>query len=492
MAQWRFIAVAAFALLIVPDHPARADVDADYKAANKAYDSGKYPEADRLTTLILKESLNQQGRVTVLILRGISRNALGKYKGAVDDFNKAFALADKQNKGVIRYDRLTSYLGLEQYDDAYKDLLVLAQSYPNDIKDVTLRNIFAVGRRLLKTERHDDLLTLLLALKKANYRGPDPLITTDYLYKYLIQELVDHKRADEAIPLVADLAQYDALMELSTQARYAALRTAPGMAPLLQPQDFPARQLAYAQKLAAQNPKSLKTLTHLVAALRLNARYAEAAKAGQDALKSLAKYDKDAEYELWLRNEVAYALQAQGLFADANALLQPLLKQDAKDNSSLVNQFINLGIMLVEQGRYQDAMAAAAKAHGHSSSYGEKSIQYVNACALSRMGKTAEAEIIFLDMLKKPEEGYDLVTDAALCLKHEDQAAAIVLARLKDKTQQDGMLANLQTCRDNPKRPPLAREMRATLMRLRARPDVKAAIAPVGVVTAQPIACGDN
>ena len=253
---YRYFAIAAASVLLAfalgANAPARADVEADFKAADAAYNVGKYAEAERLTTLVLKADLNPQGRVRVLILRGISRNSLGKYKLAVDDFNKAFTLSDKVNKGVIRYDRLLALINLEDFSGAYKDLLVIAQSYPKDIKDVTLRNIFAVGRHLLKAERHDDWLALLLALRNANYRNPDQVTTTDYLYLHLIRELTDHKRTNDAIALVADLSEYGVLMEISTQARYATLRAAPGISTLLQPQDFAARQLAAAQKVAAQ------------------------------------------------------------------------------------------------------------------------------------------------------------------------------------------------------------------------------------------------
>ena len=493
---YRYFAIAAACVVLVfalgANAPARADVEADFKAADAAYNAGKYAEAERLTTIVLKADLNPQGRVRVLILRGISRNSLGKYKLAVDDFNKAFTLSDKVNKGVIRYDRLLALINLEDFSGAYKDLLVLAQSYPKDIKDVTLRNIFSVGRHLLKTERNDDWLALLLALKKANYRNPDRVTTTDYLYLHLIRELTDHQRTEDAIPLVADLSEYGVLMEISTQARYATLRAAPGISALLQPRDFAARQLATAQKVAAQNAKNLKAMTWLVEALRLNGRYDDAVRAAQDLLKAPARFDKDEESILWLKNELAYALQAQGRFVEANAVLQPLLKLDVKANSSLVNQFINLGTMMLKQGLYLEAMTTAARAHGHSSAYGEKIISYVNACALFRLGKAAQAQAILLDMLKKPEDNYEIVTDAALCLKNEGQAAAIVVKRLQDKEQANSMLSELQLCRENPKRPALARETRAGLMRVRIRAEVKLAIAPVGVIINAQIACGDD
>ncbi len=494
--NYRYFAIAAtcvaLAFALGANAPALADVEADFKAADAAYNAGKYADAERLTTSVLKADLNPQGRVRVLILRGISRNSLGKYKLAVDDFNKALTLSDKMNKGVIRYDRLLALINLEDFSGAYKDLLVLAQSYPKDIKDVALRNVFAVGRHLQKTERHDDWLALLLALKKANYQNPDQVTTTDYLYLQLIRELTDHKRTDEAIPLIADLSEYGVLMEISTQVRYATLRAAPGISTLLQPQDFAARQLATAQKVAAKNAKHLKAMTWLIQALRLNGRYGDAARAAQDVLKSPAKFDKNEESMLWLKNELAYALQAQGRFVEANAVLQPLLKLDVKTNSSLVNQFINLGTMMLKQGLYQEAMAAATKAHGHSSSYGEKIISYVNACSLFRLGKAAQAQAIFLEMLKKPEENYDIVTSTALCLKNDDQAAAIVVKRLQSKDEADSMLSDLQVCRENPKRPVLAREMRASLMRVRMRAEVKLAIAPVGVIINAPIVCGDD
>jgi tetratricopeptide (TPR) repeat protein len=487
----RQAALSALVALCVTASTAVADIESDWKAANTAYAAGNFAEAERLAGEILNQELTQ-GRASVLILRGLARYIQGKNEPAVSDFTSAFAVADKAQKGIIRYDRFLTLLDLERLDEAYKDLLVLAQSYPDEIKDVALRNVFRVGRHLLEKDRHDDFLVLLLALKKANYRGPDPLITTDYLHKYLIEELVGHNRAEEAVPLIADLTQYDALLELRISRHFAALWENPSVMPLLQPQDFPARHLGAAQKLAAQHPKSLNAVMQLVSALRLNGRYDDALQLAQAALNEPAKYEPNTEMELWLKNELAYVLQAQGRFAESTAALEPLLAKSAKEDGKLVNQFINLGVMFLQQGRYAEAVAAAEKARGFSSSYGDKFIQYVNACAAYRTGKTNEAETMLLEILSKPDDNYGAVTDTLLCLNHEDQAAAMVLKRLNDKLQQSEMLGELQDCRENPQRPPLARELHAALIKIRERPEIQAAVTPLGVIIAEPIACGDN
>ena len=213
---------------------------------------------------------------------------------------------------------------------------------------------------------------------------------------------------------------------------------------------------------------------------------------GQEALNNLAAYDKSAEREAWLRNAIADALIAQGRFDDANAILQPLLNMDVKANSFLVNQFINLGGLLLDQGRYREAIETVQKAHEPSSPYGKKFIQMVSVCAMSRTGRAVEAEALMTEMLKAPDGNHGATLDALMCLKREDETAALIIKMLQSEEGRWSVLEELQDCRENPNRPAFAREQRALTVKVRDRPDVRKAIDQVGKVLAEPVVCGDR
>ncbi|MEX0591508.1 MAG: tetratricopeptide repeat protein [Xanthobacteraceae bacterium] len=416
----------------------------------------------------------------------------GDYERAIADYDRALPLASAAGKGNIRFNRLTALVELKRYAPAAVDLITLAKEFPKEIQSVQLRKIYLVINYLREQNRNEDALAILLWLKKADYRGPGPVSSGDGLNPLLIGQYVRLKRVDEAAPYIAELSRYTNLLQLVADKENEPLWASAKVQAVLQLQDFPARQLAAAQKLTVQNPKALSIVYDLVNSLRLNGRYAEAAKVGQEALNNLAGYDKSAEREAWLRNAIADALIAQGRFDDANSILQPLLNMDVKTNSFLVNQFINLGGLLLDQGRYREAMETAQKAHGSSSRYGEKFIQMVSVCAMSRTGRAAEAETLMTEMLKAPDENHGATLDALMCLKREDETAALIIKMLQSEEGRWSVLEGLQDCRENPNRPAFARELRAVVAKVRDRPEVRKAIDQVGKVLAEPVACGDR
>jgi tetratricopeptide (TPR) repeat protein len=424
--------------------------------------------------------------------RAMAYHNKNDYERAVADYDRALPLASAAGKGNIHFNRLSALIELKRFAPAAVDLITLAKEFPKNVQSVQFRRIYGVVNYLREQNRNEDALAILLWLKKVDYRGPGPVSSNDGLNPLLIGQYVRLKRVDEAAPYIAELSRYTNLLQLVADRENELLWASSKVQTVLQLQDFPGRQLAAVQKLAVQNPKAIPVVYDLVNSLRLNGRYAEAAKVGQEALNNLAAYEKSAEYEAWLRNGIADALVAQGRFDDANAILQPLLSMDVKANSFLVNQFINLGSLLLDQGRYREAVETAQKAHGSSSSYGEKFIQMVSVCAMSRTGRAAEAETLMGEMLKAPDENHGATLDALMCLKREDEAAALIIKMLESEQRRWPVIDGLQDCRENPNRPAFARELRAVAAKVRDRPDVRKAIDKVGKILAEPVACGDR
>ncbi len=424
--------------------------------------------------------------------RGIAYHRKKDYERAVADYSVALPLSNDSGKGNIHRLRFLALDTLKRNGEALDDLLALAHGYPTELKRVTFNRITAAIRYLDSQNRNVDALDLLGALKRADYRGEDPLQLGDGLNNAMVEQLVLANKIDEAAPYVSELTSYENLLKLKVDKRFAALWSNQSASSLLHPQDFAARELAAAQKAAAKYPKSLKALRHLVRSLQLNGRYAEAENLGQTALGNLSAYDKDPESEASLRNAVAYVLEAQGRFEEATALLFPLLQMSIKDNNYLVNQAINLGAMLYGQGRFQEAVDTAQKAHGLSSPYGEMWIQSVSVCAMSRMGQTKDAEATLDNMLKTPEVNYRASLEALVCLGRDGEAAAMVIKMLEGEDSRPQILPELQDCPENPKRPAFARELRAAVIKIRERADVRKALDSAGAIVVEAVACGDR
>jgi tetratricopeptide (TPR) repeat protein len=425
-------------------------------------------------------------------IRALAHAQKREYERAVADLDAALPLAPGGIKANILLNRLDALVRLKRFAPAAIDLITLARDHPKEVNFIEYREIYPTIDYLREQQRDADALSILLWLKKAEYRGSEAVSIGDGLNPALIGQYVRLKRVEEAAPYIAELHRYTNLLELIVDRTNEALWTNAKLQPVLQLRDFSARQLAAAQKLALQHPKALPAVYNLVDALRLNGRYAEAAKLGQDALGNLAAYDRNPEYEAWLRNAVANALIAQGRFDEANGMLQPLLQGDPKQSAFLVNQFINYGTQLLDQGRFEEAMATAQKARGHSSPYGEKFVQMVSVCAMARTGQSAEAQALMADMLKAPDENYGATLDALICLKREEETAALLIKMLQSERHRQSVLEGVQDCRENPNRPAVAREQWAAFLKIRDRSDVRKAIEQAGRVLVEPIACGDR
>jgi tetratricopeptide (TPR) repeat protein len=426
-------------------------------------------------------------------VRAMAYHNKREYERAVADYNMALPLIPEGFKANILINRLNALAELKQHAAGAVDLITLAKEHPKEVQSVQQRRIYSIVNYLREQKRNEDALSILLWLKRADYRGgSDAVALNDGLNPLLIGQYVRLRRAEEAVPHIAELAQYSNLIPLAIDKENEELWANPKLQAVLQLKDFPARQLVASQRLVLQHPKSLRAVYDLVNSLRLNGRYAEAAKAGQDSLGNLAAYDKTPEQEAWLRNAVADALISDGRFDEANATLRPLLEGDAKKSNFLVNQFINLGGLLRNQGRFQESMDTAQRARGSSSPYGEKFIQAIFVCGLSRTGRAAEAEAAMAEMLKSAADNHGATFNALLCLKREGEAAALFVKLLQSEDSRPTLLLDSQDCLENPKRPAFAREMRSVVLKVRDRPEVRKALEAVGRIVNEPVACGDR
>ena len=192
--------------------------------------------------------------------RAMAYHNKGDYERAVEGYDRALPLASAANKARIHFNRLTALVELKRFAPAAVDLITLAKEFPKEIQSVQLRKIYLVVNYLREQNRNDDALAILLWLKKADYRGLDAISSSEGLITLLIGQYVRLKRTDEAAPYIAELSQYTNLLQLVADKENEPLWTSAKVRAVLQLQDFPARALAAAQKLAVQQPTKISVV----------------------------------------------------------------------------------------------------------------------------------------------------------------------------------------------------------------------------------------
>ena len=152
-----------------------------------------------------------------------------------------------------------------------------------------------------------------------------------------------------------------------------------------------------------------------------------------------------------------------------------------EDGTPNVSQVINLAQAQNAFGRGDEALRTlAAFADGRKSSpYGEMEMRFARGCAQAVAGRPAEAVADVAFAKAHDKDHGEALADLLLCLGDMDGAAAAFIARLDDPDRRADALEQLSDYDD----PPVALPpdpINSRLDALKARPDVKAAIARAG------------
>jgi tetratricopeptide (TPR) repeat protein len=486
----KYIAVACL-LWFSSTRAFAANVSDDYEKARQLYIAGSYPKVIvAVTKLLSLEDISQTNRANLYTFRGVAYSQEESYEKALEDLSIALTLAPKNSLGDIHYQRFFPHFNLGRADEAYKDMLFVAQGYPDDAQYFRISIITEMARSLKERNRHE-LFSLLSALDQASYVGNEPLEFTDWLYVDLLREYVKRQQFQDAKRLLEKFVNANVLTDIRLDHDFQALWVRPEFDQLLDFRDFPRRQLENAQMLLTNYPKSWKSLADVTYALRINGRNEEAVALARSAVENSGYYTFEPDHELWLKNELAYALQALGRADEASAVMEPTTKSNLKKNERPVNQILNYGAMLMARGETQKAIRAVQKTEGFLSNRGSLVVKYVTACSLQQSNRADEARSILADMLVNDDGGVDIVIKTLACLNETEQLAQYVIKQLADKEEKLKVLRMLNKCNSNPLAPAMDSEIERRLANLHERPDVNKAIAAIGTVLTFQRSCSD-
>ncbi|WP_164157242.1 hypothetical protein [Sandarakinorhabdus rubra] len=336
-----------------------------------------------------------------------------------------------------------------------------------------------VGEVLRGVSEEQQRFDLAFTLVTAGYAPPDQTVGQgDDLKLQVIAGLAQRGRLDEAAPVIASLLNPVSLVRLGIDRRYAALwpsleqRLGPGA------DTADAAFIAAAEAELAKAPQSLVARSGVAEALNIASKEPEALARIKDIGTTPEALAKMSDRELWIINQKAALMVDAGDVEGALAALDAVVALPGEPRANALAFRIIAADMAAEAGRHDEALRRVKDVPAASlNEYGRVALAAIQACALVRSGKPAEATSAAAALPAGwVKDGNNRATQAALaCLGRTDAAAAILIRRLEDAGSRDDALFELQPflLADRPNAPD--RMSKVVLRALKARADVKAA-----------------
>ncbi|HEX5181714.1 MAG TPA: hypothetical protein VFW19_01050 [Allosphingosinicella sp.] len=238
------------------------------------------------------------------------------------------------------------------------------------------------------------------------------------------------------------------------------------------------------QEAAAAHPDRLRPLTIVSGDLRALGRPEEALRLLQGMAARvqdpIAFSDRDRAVPWWW-DEIGRSEEALGHYdAAAAAFRQGMALPEAGQPN--FSQTINLADLQTRFGHARDALktlAVFADPKRKGSPYGEMMLRESRGCAYAALGETREAAADVAYARAHEKDAPNGLADLLLCTGDVSGAAAIILRELADPEERPSALLQFCDFADPPVRLPPSSNERAW-QALKARPDIKAAIARAG------------
>ena len=373
--------------------------------------------------------------------------------------------------------RFSLALANSQPDDAVRSFYVLASKHPTALKEVDGQQIAAAYRGLKADPAR---LTFLDALNKADWRPDDPADSGDAFRLEHVRLLLGANRVAEARSEAADVADPVQRLSLQVDDRFAPAR------PQAQADLRAAAKAALdrARLAASAHPERLSGPVSM-ASLHLTLGEPETALRVLDAALERHRQEGDSAFEdidpqlSWARD-----LRAQALFAlgrDAEGV--EAMSAAASDGEVDFSRMVNLAGVLTFTNRAREALSALEAVDPASLTNDSRAwLEAARACALAEAGRKSDSAAAASEVDRLAPESLQARTHAKLCVNDLDGAAALYARRLGDPDLRLPALLALQEWRQGPalKRSRWGTRRQEQLASIRARPDVRAAVAKAG------------
>jgi hypothetical protein len=492
--------VGAFALWTNPAPAVEADGRAEVltllQRASEAYEQKKFDETGKLIEQVLAKPAFaelppavQYAGLKVAAYSAISRE---DFLGA-HEFFLLLSEFEQADASVWLY-RAYSALRIEAWPDTVTALTAVAKKFPRELQkqnEFAGQMIFGAAGKLRGEQAKAAKLALYDALFAADFTQPFGSQPSS-LWMDLVEDALARNDLERARVVAARITGADALIAMRIDHRFDPLVAAEPK--LFDVRATAAREVKRLRAEVAKNPQALAALTQLGYAQYATGEFADLLARTSDAITRATAdkdgkppYDDVGEQLNWIYNQKSLALRALGRWDDALAAMRSGSGAGERASPN-VSQTINLGYLLIETGRAQDALAEADRVDWNRgvSPYGRTQLQYVRCVAYLQLGQKDEAGKILAWFREHEADSKQTAQAAYLESGDEDGAAALLIARLRDPDDRALAMLEVQDYRETAQ---TAQDRKTRVLRDKrlARADVVAAIDAVGRREKQPV-----
>jgi tetratricopeptide (TPR) repeat protein len=445
---------------------------------------------EMLTRAIDSGRLPDQTLGSAYFFRGAAHREQGNFRDALTDLSEASKRAPERGQvPVLEFDVL---LRMDRYTDAASKALLVAKEYPAEANSFSLSAIQRVNDWLLRNKRANDAFALRAALFDAQYRGGVGTGTADGYFQQLVGDYLDRNDLVNAMRVASSLSTVDVLIDLLVDKRFEevwdAIQSEMGG-------DFVAaarKQLQGWEKAGRAAVSDADVVQGLIDSHRLLGDSARATRIADQYLADPVAIGRDPTGYFWVVSKSAFAEVEAGRPARGIERMAELSGYALDDYPELVTHRINQAALLLDQGRFDDAVKAARSAQSrYLSPFGQQWVRAIEACATinaipakqqsSRDGKAA-IDAALAPLRDKRDANPSAYAYALLCANRLDDAEQWYIRRLGDPAMRGDALQALQIFAAGKGEPPAYSQIQERLAKVRDRAKVRQAVNKVGRV----------
>jgi len=360
-----------------------------------------------------------------------------------------------------------------RFVDAADQISALAASSPDALQILTGTAVRAIAVRLSDEKAFDARGRMLVALAQADWQPADQPDLRASFAEGAIDALVKQGRAAEAEALLDRIEQPESLAEMAVDRNFSKLW--PAIESLMGPGSGTAVDQFARSRLAiyGQNDRSDLALRDAANAMLLLHRYQDVVDM-TDSVQIATGMSREAVYTTLYR---ARALTVLGRRSDAAKLLSGFLKIDPTATPEVSTALVSYAEFLDEGGQEEEALQAVRATRQGSvpilSDYGMRWIDRTEVCALSALGRTAEANKALDSLALLASQNEPAVIEAMLCARRDAEAAKLTTKAFANEDVSDNLLQQFQPAAST--FAPMPSRLRDLWSAFLARPEIKAA-----------------
>ena len=319
-----------------------------------------------------------------------------------------------------------------RFADAADQIALLADTAPRSLDVLTGAAVREISMKLAEGSAREARARMMISLARADWEPSDlPELRIGFA-ESAIGALIDRGDSDEAEGLLARIDQPELLSSMAVDRHYAKLwpaleaRLGPGGATSVD--QFARDKLA----LLGDAPDSESALRDAANAMLLLGRYQDVVDM-TDSVQVAEGISRDAVGTLLYRARALAALRRND---EADRLLGAFTKLDLTRAPAAAPALINYAEFLDEIGRPAQALAAASDARARAqdmlTDLGKLWLDRTEICALSSLGRAAEANSAIQAIKQRSAENQPAVIEALLCAKRDAEAAQVAIKAFGD------------------------------------------------------------